>query len=75
MLDIAMDHKAIDIPFNGCWAIVHCKFCGTFFTSMYSNNALKYFGAFWDSNIFSNTGNDMCKDCCEECCVPIASFE
>jgi hypothetical protein len=44
MSDIAMDHKAIDTFFNGCWAIVDCKFCGTFFTSMYSNNALKYFG-------------------------------
>lgn len=44
--------KAIDTPFNGCWAIADCKFCGKFFTSMYSNNALKCFGAFWDSKFF-----------------------
>jgi hypothetical protein len=35
MSDTAMDHKAIDTPFNGCWGIVDCKFHGTVFTSMY----------------------------------------
>lgn len=44
MSDTAMDHKAMDTPFNDCWAIVDCKFHGTFFTSMYSNNAIKCVG-------------------------------